>query len=86
MKEKGTHKKEKTPRFHMEAFGNSLGASMLVYGVRHIEDLSEQKILLRVAGGRICVLGSVLTVAVFENKTVEIGGKIQEVKLIYEKS
>ena len=81
--------KEKTgaaPRFHMEVMATKGRAFLQILGVRHIEDFGSDRVIFRVGGGRVYIFGSALGIIVYENKTVEIEGRIQEVKFSYDKS
>ena len=81
--------KEKTggaPSFHMEIVGARTRTFLQILGVRHIEDFASERVVLRVGRGRVYVFGSALGIAVFENKTVEIEGRILEVKFSYDRS
>ena len=70
------------PGFHMEAdkIGNSLSISIM--GVISILDFSEICALLKMRKGKIKISGSELSVTVYENKTVEIIGKIGMVEFL----
>ena len=74
------------PRFHMEMDGGARAVSLLACGVRHIEAYSSEMITLKIPGGRMYLSGLGLRLTIFENKTVEIGGKLLEVKLSYDRN
>ncbi len=75
--------KEKLPaNFHIEIDRSKDGLSLSVAGVYSIVDFSEENVILRVKKGRVLVSGTGLSIAVYENKTVEISGRITEVKFV----
>ncbi len=75
--------KEKMPAdFHIEADRCKEGISMSVAGVNSIVDFSEERVLLRVKKGRVEVHGASLSVTVYENKIIEITGKISGVSFL----
>ncbi|MBQ8269137.1 MAG: YabP/YqfC family sporulation protein [Clostridia bacterium] len=68
------------PRYRMEMEGSFHGMSVLVSGVRGIEEYAEDRITLFIAGGRMILCGNKLRLSVFENKTVEVLGGVEEVR------
>ena len=83
MKAKGeTREQEESPRlrYRMEMEGGVRGMSVLVSGVRGIEEYAEDRIALFIAGGRMILCGNGLRLSVFENKTVEVLGGVEEVR------
>ena len=81
-KEKREAKENNSGGFHAEIDASGRGLSLSVAGVYSIMDFSEEKVILKVKRGRITVLGGELEIAVYENKTVEITGKITGVNFI----
>ena len=61
------------------------GASILLSGILAVDSLSSSEISLRAHSGGLSVFGEELLITVFQNKTIEIKGKITEVKLKYGK-
>ncbi|MBE6645380.1 MAG: hypothetical protein E7612_08410 [Ruminococcaceae bacterium] len=70
------------PGFHIEAdkIGNAISVSIM--GVISILDFSDVCALLKMRKGRIKISGTDLSVAVYENKTVEIIGRIGTVEFL----
>ena len=75
-----------SPRFHMEIEGTGRSAAMLVYGVRHIEEYTSERIVFLIPGARMRLCGSLLSLSVFENKCVEIRGRLSEVGFSYDRT
>ena len=78
--------KKGAPRFRMEMDSSQFGMSMLVCGVRRIEEYTEERIALKIIGGGMILSGVALRLCVFENKTVEVRGKVQEVRFSYDRN
>ena len=81
-KEEREAKEKVSGGFHAEIDRSGRGLSLSVAGVYSILDFSEESVILRVKRGRITVLGKELEIAVYENKTVEISGKITGVNFL----
>lgn len=84
--DKNIETKKKTPRFHMEMEGSTSGFSLLIGGVRRIDEYSSETLMLKIAGGHMHLTGQALCLTVFENKTVEVCGKLLEVKFTYDRN
>ena len=72
--------------FHLEADRSTKGMSVILSGVIGISDFSDSSIHLLSHGGRIIVNGKKLFICVYENNTVEIGGKVEGVIFKYGKN
>ena len=68
--------------FHVEADKIGAAISVSVTGVLSIVDFSEDSALLKMRRGKIKIVGSGLSVAVYENKIVEIIGKVSSVEFV----
>ena len=68
--------------FHMEADRIANMLSVSIMGVFAILDFSEACAIFKMRKGRIKICGSGLSVAVYDNKTVEIIGKVDTVEFI----
>lgn len=75
----------RTP-FRCEYDGGKSGMSVILYGIISIKDFSGEEVLMRTAGFNIKISGAGLTLSVYENKSVEIFGKILNMELIYDKN
>ena len=72
--------------FHIEIDKTPMAYSLSCKGVKGISEFSDEEIKLLISDFSILVKGDKLCMAVFENKCVEITGKISEVKFVYGKS
>ena len=72
--------------FHIEMNRTKRGISMMASGVVGINDFGEDRAVLMTHGGRIIISGGRLSVVIYEHNTVEISGKIAEVKFTYGKN
>lgn len=72
--------------FHVEFDKTSRGISLSCSGVQAITEFCDTEIKLKLPEFHILVCGSRLLITVFEEKSVEIIGKITEVKFLYGKS
>ena len=72
--------------FHIEADRTSRGMAIVLGGIIGISDFTDGSILLRSHGGRIVVNGKGLFINVYENHTVEIVGKVEEIVFKYGKN
>ena len=72
--------------FHLEADRSGSGLTLILSGIIGISDFSDNFILLKGHGGRICVQGKKLFINVYENETVEIVGRVEEIIFKYGKN
>lgn len=72
--------------FRCEYDGGKGGMSVILYGIISIKDFSGEEVLMRTSGFNIKISGTGLTLSVYENKSVEIYGKIMNMELIYDKN
>ena len=89
MKKKEINASEKlpsAPKFHMEIDAGRRNAAVLIYGVRHIEEYTAERLLLQIPGGRMKICGIDLALSVFENRCVEIRGRLSEVGFLYDRA
>jgi hypothetical protein len=85
------NKKDRIPQkpfstFHLEADRCSSGMCTFISCVVGISELSEEAVLLKSHSGRISIKGKRLRICIFENNTVEVKGKIEEVGFVYGKA
>ena len=71
------------PPFHMELEKRGKGAVILVTGIVSVDTLTKEEALLVTHSGRLLVVGEGLLIVTFEDRTVELSGRIEEVKLLY---
>ncbi len=72
-------KEHKNTYFHMDATRSGKNLNAVISGVISVIDFSESKILLLTHGGRIMINGTSLAMSIFENQTVEIKGKAENI-------
>ena len=72
--------------FHLEADRSGSGLTLILSGIIGISDFSDSFILLKGHGGRICVQGKKLFINVYENETVEIVGRVEDIIFKYGKN
>ena len=72
--------------FHLEADKSRSGMSVSISGIIGIGDFTDETVFLRSHGGKVTVAGKRLNVSVYENKTVEISGRIEEISFKYGKN
>lgn len=72
--------------FHLEMDKNKNGLSALVGGVVAVKEYGENFCELKTSVGILKIYGKSLNIAVYENKTVEISGIVEEVKIAYSKN
>lgn len=72
--------------FHLEADRSRAGLSIVLSGIIGISDFSDSFIHLKGHGGRICVNGQKLFISVYENGSVEIVGRVEEIVFKYGKN
>ena len=81
--DKNSEGRERLPiYFHMEADKLPWGVSVSIMGVLSIVDFNESSAIMKMRRGKIKVIGSSLSVAVYENRTVEICGKVSSVEFL----
>ncbi len=80
--EKNTEFNKKTPiPFFLELSRSGKNSDIVVGGVIGVLEFSDENALLSTYSGRINISGEKLNVTIFENKTVQIQGKIKEIGL-----
>ena len=84
--DKNTVLPKKMPRFHAEMEGRGRGMSFLLCGVRCIEEYNEEMLTIKIPGGRMHFKGTEIFLSVFENKTVEVCGRLLEVRFSYDRN
>lgn len=85
MTEKKYINPSRPPSFSLEASRVGRGVSLAISGVIGISDYSESEILLKSHGGKIRVFGQRLMLSIYEDKTAEIVGRIEEISFGYGK-
>ncbi len=72
--------------FHIEIDKNKSGLTVLVGGAFSVKEYQDTSCVLKTAMGEVKMLGKGLDIAVYENKTVEISGRVEEVCFAYSKN
>jgi hypothetical protein len=73
------------PRFCLEATREGRNIAANILGVVCITEYNNEQILLKTHGGKIRLVGEDLFLKVYEDKTVEIRGKVKEIGFDYAK-
>lgn len=68
--------------FHAEIDKVRCGISFSVSSVLSIVDFNEEEVTLKLDKGRVRVIGEMLEIAVYENRIVEIFGKIGAIEFL----
>lgn len=72
-------------KMSLEIKKSKLGAALVAVNAIGIAELSQNKVIILSHAGRVEVTGDGLTLSVFEDKSVEILGRIKGVELDYGK-
>lgn len=72
--------------FHLEADRSSGGMAILLSGIIGVSDFSDSSIHLRSHGGRVVINGKRLFINLYENHSIEIVGKVEEIVFKYGKN
>ena len=72
--------------FHLSMDRAGRGISLILSGASAIRDFSDQCALFRVRGFLVRVKGAQMSITVYENKTVELTGRIEGVEIVYDKT
>lgn len=72
--------------FHLEADRSREGLAIILSGIIGISDFSDSFIHLKSHGGRVSVVGKKLFIRVYENCSVQIVGKVEEIVFQYGKN
>ncbi len=59
------------------------GATVAFFGVVAISELSDSRITLKAHGGSLSIVGSSLSLSLFENRCAEISGRISQLEIGY---
>ena len=84
--DKNTKPTKKSPHLHMELESGVMGMSLFACGVREIQEYSEAMLSMKIMGGCMHIKGQGLCLSIFENKTVEVHGRILEVSFSYDRN
>ena len=66
--------------FHIEIDKSDSGLRILTAGVKRIKELSEKSISLKAKGFTLKISGERLSLSLYEDKTVEIRGKLEVIE------
>ena len=72
--------------FHVEIDRIGRGMAMLVNGVVGVAEFSAQSVTLLTAGMKMIINGDAMCITVYENKSVEIVGKIGRIEYLNDKN
>ena len=71
--------------FHLEVDKALKGFKVVCSGVRGVTEFTGTSVKLKLCGFSLFVFGEGLHITVFEGKTIEISGKISEMRIEYAK-
>ena len=72
--------------FHLEADKSGGGLAIVIGGVKSVLEIGESIAKLKCGMGSVSVKGQAIDVALYENKTVEITGKVESLEFNYAKN
>ena len=81
-----TERIDRLSEFHLELDKTVLGLSLSITGVEGISAFSDTEIIVSLSSFSLRIVGKGLYMSVFEEKCVEILGKISGVNILYGKS
>ncbi len=73
-------------KFHLDAERSAFGMTITVSGVIGVKDFSRETVEILTHTGRISISGRRLSLSVYENGTIEIKGKTEDVRFSYGKN
>ncbi len=79
MKNNEKFKGDSIGRFHMELLRIRKRLTSVISGVICIYEFSKNEIIVLTHGGKIKITGDELSISVFENQTIEIKGKAENI-------
>lgn len=78
---------EAPPRgFYLSCERYEGGVSLVIGGIVSITEMSEETVMLASHTGRIHLHGESISLSVFENREIEVKGRIKEIRLVYERA
>ena len=73
-------------KFHLEAERSGGGIEILVSGIIGVKDYCDESVELLSHSGRVFIYGKRLSILVYENGTVQVGGRVESVRFGYGKN
>ena len=67
--------------YHLELDATTNGMSVILSGIKGIVEVADESIKIMTASGTVTVMGTKLNIAVFEYKTLQIVGKIENISI-----
>ena len=78
----GQNKRTDPIAFHLEADRILSGLSISISSVMSVIDFTKEAVLLKLRRGKLKISGSGLSISVYENRIVEICGKVERIEFI----
>lgn len=78
----GETKRQEPIIFHLEADRVMCGISVSVSGVMNVIDFTKDTVLLKLRRGKLKISGCGLSISVYENRIVEIFGKVERIEFV----
>ena len=72
--------------FHLEVDKVGRGMAVLVNGVIGVAEFSDQSVTLLISAMKVVITGYGMCITVYENKSVEIVGRIGRIDYLYDKN
>ena len=72
--------------FRLESVKHRRGVSILISGVVSISEFSEEMIAVKSHGMKLLIRGKRLNMTVFENNSIEISGRVEDIAFCYGKN
>ena len=80
---KTKRKSSPSSAFRLEAARCRRGVSLVLSGIISVEEFNSETVLLKSHGTKVRLRGTGFDISVFENRDIEITGKVVEIDFLY---